>query len=83
KGDKITWHIFGNEKWVTTTVAEIYRAPSSQGITLTKSSLEKLGYNFKPTAVLTPEKTNGKQEGIASVQQTEDLVKGWDDLTEA
>lgn len=83
KGDKITWHIFGNEKWVTTTVAEIYRAPSSQGITLTKSSLEKLGYNFKPTAVLTPEKTNEKQEGIASVQQTEDLVKGWDDLTEA
>lgn len=83
KGDEIKWHIFGNEKWVATTVAEIYRDPSSQGIRLTKKYLEELGSKFTPTSILTPERENRKQAGIANIRQTEDLTNGWDDLTEA
>ena len=83
KGDKITWHIYGSEKWVTTTVAEIYRHPSSQGITLTKDYLEKLGYKFTATSILTAQKITQKQPGIASIQLTQDLTKGWDDLTQS
>jgi putative ABC transport system permease protein len=83
KGDKITWHIFGASKWVSTPVAKIYRHPSSQGIMLTKKSLEKLGYKFTTTAILAPKKVIDKQKGVASIINTDDLAKGWDDLTGA
>lgn len=81
KGDDIEWHIFGDERWVKTTVAEIYRDPSSQGIRLTREYLEELGYEFTATSILTPEKVSEKAPGIASIQQMDDLTRGWDDLT--
>lgn len=83
KGDSILWHIFGEERWVTTQVSEIYRSPASQGITLTREALENLGYDFTVTAILAPETVSEQPPGIASIQQNEDLIKGWDDLTEA
>ena len=83
KGDEIQWHIFGTEKWVTTIVAGIYRDPSLQGIRLAREHLEKLGYKFTATSILTSEKVSEKVPGIDSIQQTEDLTEGWDDLTEA
>lgn len=82
KGDKITWHIFGNEKWVTTTVDEIYRTPTGQGISLTRQQLEKLGYTFTPTSILTAETITDKPKGISSIMNTEALMKSWDDMTE-
>lgn len=83
KGDKITWHIFGNEKWVTTKIAGIYRDPISQGITLSKATFEKLGYKFSATSILTPKKITKKQSGIASIMNTQDLSNDWDKLTQA
>lgn len=83
KGDEIKWHIYGNDKWVESFVTGIYRNPISQGITLTRKSLENLGYKFKTTAILSKEKISGKISGISSIQNTDDLVKGWNKMTEA
>lgn len=83
KGDNITWHIYGNEKWVTTKVAEIYRNPSSQGITLTRESLEKLGYKFTATSIVTSKQIAKKQPGISRIMNTKDLSNDWDNLTHA
>lgn len=82
-GDPITWHIYGDEKWATTSVAAIYRSPSSQGIMMTKECLQKLGYNFKATSILSASHINDKPEGISSIQHTDDLAYDWDNLTQA
>jgi putative ABC transport system permease protein len=83
KGDSITWHPYGSEKWVTTAVAEIYGHPATQGVSMTRRTLEALGYAFAPTSILSPETVADAPPGIASVRQKEDLTRGWDDLTEA
>lgn len=82
-GDTITWHIYGEENWVTTPVAALFRSPASQGIRLTRESLEKLGYSFKPTAILSPQSVAEKPDGIAGIQRTGDLIADWDNLTGA
>lgn len=83
KGDPIQWHLYGDEKWVTTDVAAIYRDPSSQGVTLSRGTFEKLGFPFRATSILTPERVSGKWAGIAGVRQTGDLIADWNNLTEA
>lgn len=82
-GDTVTWHIYGDENWVTTAVAAIFRSPSSQGVMMTRDCLEKLGYDFKTTSILSAEHVQDKPAGIASIQHTDDLAADWDDLTQA
>jgi len=82
-GDEITWHIYGDEKWNTSTVEEIYRSPSGQGIILEREYFEKLGYTFVPTSIVTTEYVSEDYDGIQSVMHTSDLTDSWDDLTEA
>jgi len=82
-GDEIMWHLYGNEAWVTSKVAAIYRSPSAQGITLSRSAFESLGYRFAPTSVVTATKVDARLEGAAATLSTSDIIKGWDDLTEA
>lgn len=81
-GDTIEWHIYGEEDWTLSEIAFINRAPTMQGITLTKSHFEKLGYNFNPTGILSAQNTAEKYDGISSVMSTSDIVKGWDELVE-
>lgn len=52
-GDTVRWHIYGNNKWVTSIIKAIYRDPVSQGITVYRSYFEKSGNIFEPSAFLT------------------------------
>ena len=52
-GDSLKWHLVGDDKWQYTKIAQIYRDPSIQGITMYRSVYEGMEYTFKPTAVLT------------------------------
>jgi putative ABC transport system permease protein len=83
QGDPITWHIYGNSKWVTTPVAGIYRDPASQGITLPRATLEQLGYPFKATSILSSRRVTGSYEGISGIRHTADLLRDWNNLTGA
>lgn len=83
EGDKISWHVYGDERWVTSTVGAIYRSPISQGITVTKDTFEKLGYQFKPTALITKQNLSGKIDGIESIWSKSDLTKSYETMTEA
>ena len=53
KGDFVKWHLVGDDKWQYTRIAQIYRDPSIQGITMTRQAFEDMEYDFSPTAVLT------------------------------
>jgi putative ABC transport system permease protein len=83
KGDKIEWHIYGSEGWITSAVAIVYREPVSQGISMPREYFESLGLTFTPTSVLSAERVTTDFDGLAAVRSTAESISGWDDLTEA
>ena len=81
-GDKITWHLYGNETWINSTVDAIYGDPSVQGITISPHYAEKLNISFKATEIVTKEKVSNKSAGVGSVNDYKDLTNSWDKLTQ-
>lgn len=82
-GDKISWHIYGDERWDTSTIGAIYRTPLSQGITLTKERFHKLGYTFVPTAIITAQSIDKDIDGVTNVWSAADLTESYETMTEA
>jgi len=82
KGDSIQWHLYGEDKWINSTVDEINADPSNQGITITQDKLEEFDYNFTPTMIVTNQDVNDSYDGISSIFTTADLQKSWDDMME-
>ena len=81
-GDKIQWHLYGNETWINSTVDAIYGDPSVQGITITTDTAEKNNITFKATEIVTKEKVTDELDGVGSIKSHEDLTKSWDKITQ-
>lgn len=73
-GDKIKWHIYGNETWINSTVDAIYGDPSVQGITITKECAEKNNISFKPTEIVTEKNVTDDLDGVGSFNSHKDLT---------
>ncbi len=76
KGDHIRWHLVGDDKWQYTRIAQIYRDPSIQGITMYRSTFEDMEYKFKPTSVLTNMTVDGdltEDDEVASIMNIADM----------
>jgi len=82
-GDEVSWHLYGNDDWVTTTITTMNREPTTQGITLTREYFEKLGFDFTATSILTDKTITDKYDGIASMISLSSIATGWDELSEA
>lgn len=52
-GDTIEWHIYGFPNWTKSTVTKITRAPFEQGIVAGREAVEKAGFSFTPTRLIT------------------------------
>lgn len=52
-GDFVRWHLIGEKEWEYTRVEQIYRTPSSQGITMRRETFENLEHSFLPNSILT------------------------------
>jgi putative ABC transport system permease protein len=83
QGDTVEWHIYGNEGWIQSEIAAICREPVTQGIFMSRVHFESLGFTFRPTALVTAEKVTTNFDGVDTILSTTDIIKGWDDLTEA
>ena len=83
KGDVIEWHIYGDDKWINSTIDAIYADPTTQGISISQDKLEEIGYNFTPTMIVTKESINDKIDGISSINNFSDLQNTWDELMES
>ena len=81
-GDKIKWHLYGNETWITSTVKDIYGDPSVQGITITKECAKKNNISFKPTEIVTAKNVTGNLDGVGSYNSYKDLTNSWDKLSQ-
>lgn len=78
EGDECEWHIYTSDKWVKSKVTLINRTPMTQGIVLTRDTLEKLGYDFTPTYVDTLNKlTEYQSEKVSNVLTSDDLHNFW------
>ena len=84
-GDHIRWHLVGDDKWQVSRVAQIYRDPSIQGITMYRSVFEDMEYDFKPTSILTnmsvPSDLTDDDE-VSSIMNIADMKKSFAETME-
>ncbi|RAP54194.1 MAG: cell division protein FtsX [Methanosphaera sp. rholeuAM130] len=83
EGDSIQWHLYGEDKWINSTIDEINADPSNQGITLSQDKLEEFGYNFTPSMIVTNNEVNDSYDGISSIFTIGQLQNSWDDMMES
>lgn len=85
EGDLVKWHLVGDDKWNVTRVAQIYRDPSIQGITMYRSVFEDMEYTFKPTAVLTNmsvDKSLSDEDEVSTILNVADMKKTFTETME-
>lgn len=83
KGEEVKWHLYGEEDWKTSKVYEIYRDPTSQGITLSRDVYEKLGYTFTPTSFITSKDVKEAPMGVSKVWTKDELTSSYEEMSEA
>ena len=52
-GDKITWHIYGDDNYYTSEIVGFNKDPQNQNVTMTKEYLESLGIHYVPDSIYT------------------------------
>lgn len=74
-GDEITWHVFGDEEWHTTTISGTNRDPQNQQLNITRAAFENLGFSYKADTIYTDEDLSGTEsiEGVSSIQSISNL----------
>ncbi len=80
-GDTIEWHIVGSDKWVECKVTKIHGEPLSQGIILSKNTLEDLNLTFSPTSIITSQNVSGDYDSIKSISTLTEMKNNWDEMT--
>ena len=71
-GDKITWHIYGDNKYYTSKIIGFNKDPQNQNITMTRKYLETLNIEYKPDSLYT-NKNLSKVKEIQSVETIQDI----------
>ncbi len=85
EGDVFRWHIIGDDKWKTSRIADIYRNPTAQGITMTRDILEANEFDFIPDVIYTnmdPKDDLSDDDHVTGVQGTEDMMDAFDSMKE-
>ncbi|MDR1422736.1 MAG: ABC transporter permease, partial [Coriobacteriales bacterium] len=87
-GDAVRWHLYGTDQWVVSVVTALDRNPSSQGIMLSRAVFEAdsatpVSLTFTPTTIVTAQVIETLPVGVESLISKEDILGGWDTLTEA
>ena len=84
EGDTFRWHIYTSDKWVTSTVTLICRNPMTQGLTMTRATLERLGYEFTPGYVDTQQTmTTFNSSHVTKVLTSGDMHNFWSHYMES
>ncbi|MBQ2640284.1 MAG: ABC transporter permease [Bacilli bacterium] len=78
KGDIITWHIYGDNKYYKSKIIGFNKDPQNQNISMTRKYLESLGIKYKPDSLYTNiDLSNTKEiKNIETIQDIEKLKEG-------
>lgn len=71
-GNKISWHIYGDDKYYTSKIIGFNKDPQNQNITMTKEYLESLGIDYKPDSLYTNKNLKNVKE-IKNVEVIQDI----------
>lgn len=77
-GDKIKWHIYGNNTHYESEIVGLNKDPQNQNITMTKGYLESLNIEYKPDSLYTNENIDKKAEitGVDLISDINELKSG-------
>lgn len=77
-GDKISWHIYGDDNYYESEIVGLNRDPQNQNIKMTKKYLESLGIEYKADTIYTNQdlSANSEIEGIEIIQDKNALEEG-------
>ena len=77
-GDKVTWHIYGDNKYYTSKIIGFNKDPQNQNISMTKNYLESLGIEYTPDALYTNDDLSKTKEikNVETIQDIESLKDG-------
>ena len=81
-GDKISWHIYGDDKYYESEIVGFDRDPQNQNIKMTRKYLESLGIEYKPDAVYTNKDLSNTKEidGVEIIQDKQALEDGMNSM---
>ena len=81
-GDKIKWHIYGDDKYYETEIVGFDRDPQNQNVKMTRSFLEKLGLEYKEDTIYTNTDLSDIKEidGIEIIQNKAMLEEGMSNM---
>ncbi len=68
-GDKITWHIYGDNHYYTSEIVGFNKDFQNQNITMTREYLESLGITYKPDSLY----TNKDLKDVKSIKNVENI----------
>ena len=71
-GDKITWHIYGDNKYYTSEIIGFNKDPQNQNVTMTRNYLESLGIKYQADALYTNNDLS-KIKDIKNVETIQDI----------
>lgn len=77
-GDKISWHIYGDNTYYESEIIGLDRDPQNQNIKMTKKYLETIGIQYKADTIYTNEDLSNIKEidGVELIQDLKSLVDG-------
>ena len=77
-GDKVTWHIYGDNKYYTSKIVGFNKDPQNQNLSMTRNYLESLGIDYKPDSLYTNSDLSKTKEikNIETIQDIESLKEG-------
>jgi len=77
-GDKISWHIYGEEKYYESEIIGFDRDPQNQNVKMTKKYLESLGIDYKADSIYTNNNLSKIKEidGVELIQDKKALEEG-------
>ena len=83
-GDKITWHIFGDDNWYTCKIVGLNRDPQNQQLNMTRKYFESLGLTYKADVVYTDEDLSDTKtiDGVDTIQSIATLKQGMESMLE-
>ena len=81
-GDKITWHIYGDNKYYTSEIIGFNKDPQNQNMTMTRKYLESLEIEYTPDTLYTNNDLSNTKEinNIETIQDIESLKEGMSNM---
>ena len=77
-GDKITWHIYGDDNYYTSEIVGFNKDPQNQNVTMTRAYFESLGLTYTPDSLYTNKDLSKTKEitNVETIQDIENLKEG-------